>query len=162
MKNLIIITGTIGVGKSNVCRHLRDSLNATAYLDGEWCWNVHPMRENQNAMLDNAANLLSTYLNEPEVENIIFDWSVYDEDIINALLTRLNGKAFKLHKFTLICSEDVLRSRLVYDITAGRREASVVAESVARMPFFEKMDAIKIDIGQYDDLAAAQFIASKL
>ena len=160
MKNLIMINGTIGVGKSTISRMLMSLIEPAACLDGEWCWDVKPPQEDQKAMLDNVASLLNTYLRSDLVENIILDWSVYDEAVMDELLTRLSGGSVKLHKFTLVCSEDELRSRLVYDITAGRRDASVVAQSVARMPLFEKLDTTKIDVGKHDDLEVARQIAA--
>lgn len=162
MKQLIIINGTIGVGKSTVSHMLRGMIEPVAYIDGDWCWNITPDKPNQEALLTNLTSLLKTYLHSDFVENIILDWSVYDETLIEALLARISDESFQLHKFTLICSEHTLRSRLVYDVTAGRRDASVVAESVAKMPLFENMSTDKIELGISGDMEAARHIAAKV
>lgn len=162
MKNLILITGTIGVGKSTVSHMLSSLIEPAAYIDGEWCWSIQPQRPDQETQLANIAGLLTNYLRSDLVENIILDWTVYDEALIAALMDKLSGERFTLHKFTLICSEATLRSRLVYDITAGRRDASVVAESVAKMPLFEQMTTDKIELGVTGDMEAARQIADKV
>lgn len=162
MKNIILITGTIGVGKSSVAHMLARQIMPVAYLDGEWCWQVYPQHENQEALLDNMASLLRTYLQADSIENIILDWAVYDEAVIDALLSRLSTETFQLHKYTLVCPEETLRARLVYDITAGRRDASVVATSVEQMPLFEKMNTTKIEVSLQNDMEIARQIAEQL
>ncbi|MFT8363047.1 MAG: AAA family ATPase [Sporolactobacillus sp.] len=42
MKRLIIINGTMGVGKSTVSQLVADKLDQSVFLDGDWCWNMHP------------------------------------------------------------------------------------------------------------------------
>jgi hypothetical protein len=41
-KNLIFINGTMGVGKTAVCRELQTKLSYCAFLDGDWCWDSSP------------------------------------------------------------------------------------------------------------------------
>ena len=44
MKRLYILCGAMGVGKSATGRALRDMLPDCAFLDGDWCWDMHPFR----------------------------------------------------------------------------------------------------------------------
>ena len=39
-----MIGGPMGVGKSTVSRILRDRLDNSVLLDGDWCWDMHPFR----------------------------------------------------------------------------------------------------------------------
>jgi len=41
MKNLIIVGGTMGVGKTATCRELQKVLPRNVFLDGDWCWDMH-------------------------------------------------------------------------------------------------------------------------
>jgi len=152
MKNLILITGTIGVGKSNISLLLARMIEPAAYLDGDWCWQVYPKEENQMAALDSVVSVLNNYLKQDGIDNIILDWTIHDEELINTLVARLDSTAFKLHKFCLTCDEDVLRSRLVYDITAGRRDASVVADSLMKLPLFAALNCQHIQVTVENDL----------
>ena len=61
MKKLILVGGTMGVGKSSVCRALHQRLTPSVWLDGDWCWNLNPFEvtEETKAMaMDNIAHLL--------------------------------------------------------------------------------------------------------
>ena len=152
MKNLILITGTIGVGKSNISLLLARMIEPAAYLDGDWCWQVYPKEENQMAALDSVVSVLNNYLKQDGIDNIILDWTIHDEELINTLVACLDSAPFKLHKFCLTCDEDVLRSRLVYDITAGRRDASVVADSLMKLPLFAALNCQHIQVTVENDL----------
>ena len=77
MKKLIIINGTMGVGKSTVSRILLKKLKASVYLDGDWCWNMNPFipsEENKRMVIDNIVYLLSSFLKNSEYRYIIFCW----------------------------------------------------------------------------------------
>ena len=41
-KHCILINGTMGVGKTTVCKELMQLLPASVFLDGDWCWYSHP------------------------------------------------------------------------------------------------------------------------
>ena len=41
-KKLILISGSPCVGKTAVGTRLFESFDNSAYLDGDWCWCVHP------------------------------------------------------------------------------------------------------------------------
>ncbi|WP_418717653.1 hypothetical protein [Bilophila wadsworthia] len=41
-KQLILVGGAMGVGKSAVCRELLRQLTPGVWLDGDWCWNMNP------------------------------------------------------------------------------------------------------------------------
>ncbi|MEG0512985.1 MAG: nucleotide kinase [Clostridia bacterium] len=41
MKNLYIIGGTMGVGKTAVCQSLKQKLSNAVFLDGDWCWDAN-------------------------------------------------------------------------------------------------------------------------
>ena len=40
MKNLYLIGGTMGVGKTTVCQQLKMELADSVFLDGDWCWDA--------------------------------------------------------------------------------------------------------------------------
>lgn len=148
MKKLIIINGTMGVGKSTVCNILLDKLKPSVYLDGDWCWNMNPFivsEENKAMVESNIAHLLKSYLNNSGYEYIIFCWVIHQEDIFNKVLIPLKDFDFELHKISLVCSHQALRGRWEIDVQNGKREAAAVDRSVERLQLYNKMDTIKID-----------------
>ena len=40
MKNLILIGGAMGASKTTVCQRLKPLLAPSAFLDGDWCWDM--------------------------------------------------------------------------------------------------------------------------
>ena len=73
-------------------------------------------------------------------------------------MVSIKDNAFKLHKFTLICNEDVLVSRLQKDIDDGIREKAIIEKSLRRSPFYLQLDTIKIDMSDITPVQAAQAI----
>jgi len=46
-KKLIIINGTMGVGKSTISKALYKNLENSVWLDGDWCWMMNPFIVNE-------------------------------------------------------------------------------------------------------------------
>ena len=100
MKKLILVGGTMGVGKSSVCRALHQRLMPSVWLDGDWCWNLNPFEvteETKALAMDNIAHLLGSFLRCSQTEYVIFSWVMHQQEIIDELLSRLTGTAFTLY-----------------------------------------------------------------
>ena len=146
MKNLILITGTIGVGKSNISLLLARMIEPAAYLDGDWCWNMNPFLvndENKKMVMNNIKYLLKNYLNNSNFEYIIFCWVIPEEEILNDILSDLPNN-FELHKFTLTCDPDSLKYRLLND-TNRQISQETIDNSLSYIPKYNLMDTTKID-----------------
>lgn len=148
MKKLIIINGTMGVGKTTVCRLLLHKLTPGVFLDGDWCWYMNPFivsAENKNMVLDNISYLLKNYLANSGYRYILFCWVIPQEEIFSQLLAPLDGLDFELTKITLLCSEAALTKRLRADISQGLRTPDIIDKSIARLPLYADMNTIKLD-----------------
>lgn len=44
MKTLYMIGGTMGVGKTTLCQQLKQDLQNSVFLDGDWCWDASPFQ----------------------------------------------------------------------------------------------------------------------
>ena len=149
MKKLIIINGTMGVGKSAVCNVLLHTLKPSVYLDGDWCWNMNPFvvsEENKKMVIDNITYLLKSYLNNLGFDYIIFCWVIHQEDIFRQLLEPLKDCDFQLYKISLICSETALRSRLEIDVQKGIRKVEVIGRSIQKLELYNNMSTLRIDV----------------
>jgi cytidylate kinase len=161
MKKLILINGTMGVGKSTVCKLLLKQLQPSVYLDGDWCWNMNPFvvsPENKAMVMDNITHLLNSFLNNSGYEYVIFCWVIHQEEIFQQILEPVSKNKFDLFKISLICSEAALKKRLEADIENGIRESDVIERSVARIPLYRKMDTIKIDVSEISPQETAEQI----
>ena len=132
----------MGVGKSTVCRILRDRLDSCAFLDGDWCWDMHPFR-------------VTEFLAFPELENVVFCWVLHELEIIDGILRRLPREQVQVRCISLVCGEAELRSRLKKDVAAGVRSADVIGRSLARLPLYAGLDTLKLDVSRLTPEEAA-------
>ena len=113
-KKLILISGSPCVGKTAVGTRLFESYDNSAYLDGDWCWCVHPFSVADSRLRNGDRSMsfvLSNYL-ESDFEYVFFTSVVLtDPKIRERILDGISSKDFKVIGFTLTCSEETLKKR---------------------------------------------------
>lgn len=150
-KKLIIINGTMGVGKTETCRMLYKKLENSVWLDGDWCWMMNPFvanQENKEMVINNITYLLRSFLTNSALEYIIFNWVIQTEDIFDIILERLEDLDFELLKISLVCSEENLISRIQKDVELGLRDESCIQKSLERINMYNKMQTQKLDTSE--------------
>lgn len=163
LKKLILINGTMGMGKSAVCNHLLHLLPDSVFLDGDWCWNMEPFVVNDETkamVMNNITYILRSYLNCSVYQHVIFCWVMDQQAVMQDILNRLSEQEFQTYRFTLSCTEKALRKRLEKDVELGIRTRDVVERSVQKLPLYRDMDTVKIDVTRISAQHAAQQIAS--
>lgn len=148
MKNLYIIGGPMGVGKTTVCQMLKRQLENAVFLDGDWCWDADPFQvndETKNMVENNICYLLNNFIHCSSYENVIFCWVMHEQSIINQIIKNLDTEECNIKTVSLLCSEDNLRVRLLSDVKHGIRNADIIERSIARLPLYSRLDTIKID-----------------
>jgi len=151
----------MGVGKTATCRELQKVLPRNVFLDGDWCWDMQPfvVTEETIAMVNgNIAHLLSSFLACSEFENVIFCWVLHEQHILDDLLGALNLDDCRIYSFSLVCTEQAVSDRLSRDIAAGKRKDDITARSVARIPLYDELDTVKIDVSAISPADAARRI----
>lgn len=147
-KQLYLIGGTMGAGKTTVGRILKKQLPDCVFLDGDWCWDMDPFQvteETKKMVMKNIIFLLNSFLTCSAYKNVVFCWVMHEQAIIDEILGSLDLNGCQVHLFSLICSPKELAGRLEKDIEQGFRDEDVVNRSLARLPFYEKLNTIKID-----------------
>ncbi len=69
----------MGVGKTTVCQIMKSRLCHSVFLDGDWCWDMHPFQvteETKRMVVENICFLLNNFLRCSAYENIIFGWGL--------------------------------------------------------------------------------------
>ena len=151
MKNIYIIGGTMGVGKTAVCQELKKRLPASVFLDGDWCWDMHPFQVNDETkamVIQNITFLLNQFIRCSAYENIIFCWVMHEQSIIDTIVEQLEATDCKVKTISLVCDEVALRERLQKDIDDGIRMADVMERSIARIPLYSQLNTMKIDTAE--------------
>jgi hypothetical protein len=161
MKNLVIVGGTAGVGKTTTCRELQKILPRNVFLDGDWCWDMRPFvvtGETKKMVEGNIAHLLNSFLGCSEFENVIFCWVLHEQGMLDDLIARLDHNGCAVHCFSLVSSKRALSERLSRDIAGGKREPDIIERSVARIPLYDALDTVKIDVSTISAADAAKRI----
>lgn len=164
MKTLYLIGGTMGVGKTATCQELKKKLPNAVFLDGDWCWDMYPFVVNEETkamVMDNITYSLNRFLQCSVLENVIFCWVMHQQSILDEILSRLDLKNCRVVIVSLVCSEEVLRSRLQKDIDAGIRTPDILERSVARLPLYEQLNTVRIDTTDMKADKTASVIANQ-
>ena len=148
MKTLYLIGGTMGVGKTTVCRELKNQLPRSVFLDGDWCWDMNPFvvtEETKAMVLDNITTLLKNFLRCSAYDHVIFCWVMHQQSILDQILSRLDLTGVTVVPVSLVCSREVLLQRLSQDVSAGLRQPDILLRSPQRLPLYDALDTHKID-----------------
>jgi len=161
MKDIYIIGGTMGVGKTTICQNIKGKLNYSVFLDGDWCWDMHPFQvteETKQMVVENICFLLNNFIKCSTFENIVFCWVMHLQTIIDDIVSRLDTTNCKVHSISLICSEQALQTRLRKDVDSGIRTEDVIRRSIERLPLYDKLSTYKVDVSNIIPDQAADFI----
>lgn len=151
MKNLYIVGGTMGVGKTAVCQQLKRILPNSVFLDGDWCWDADPFQvtdETKSMVTDNICYLLNNFLHCSAYENVIFCWVMHQQSIIDSVVEKLDTQNSDVKCISLIADEANLRKRLTKDVESGIRVEDVIERSVTRIPLYDTLKTVKIDTNE--------------
>ena len=164
MKKLYLIGGTMGVGKTSVCRELKKLLPGAVMLDGDWCWDMDPFtvtEETKAMVMDNICCLLGNFLRCGAIENVVFGWVMHQQSILDEICSRLDLGDCRVVKLSLVCTEAELRRRLQRDIEAGLRMPDILERSPQRLPLYETLRTVKLDTTSMTPTQAAAWIAEQ-
>lgn len=148
MKRLYVLCGAMGVGKSATGRALRDRLPDCAFLDGDWCWDMHPFRVTEvtkRVVLDNICYALNNFLTCGAFENIVFCWVLHRREILDGILARLDTRGWEVRPVALTCTKEALTARHRRDVAAGEREEGSLARALAYLPLYGELGVPLLD-----------------
>lgn len=148
MKQLYLIGGTMGVGKTTVCQQLKSELPNSVFLDGDWCWDANPFQvtdETKAMAMDNICHLLNNFLRCSVYENVIFCWVMHQQGIIDSITQKLDTVNCDVKVISLMTDAGCLKERLMMDVAKGIRSVDVVERSTERIPLYQELNSIKID-----------------
>ncbi|HIY00474.1 MAG TPA: AAA family ATPase [Candidatus Blautia faecipullorum] len=149
MKNIYMVGGTMGVGKTTACQILKTKLANCVFLDGDWCWDMNPFQvtpETKKMVMENICFLLNQLIHCSAYDNIVFCWVMHEQSIIDGLLSKLDADECTVHCISLICQEASLRKRLERDVEAGIRSGEIIERSIGRLCLYGGLETEKIDV----------------
>ncbi len=142
---VIIINGPMGVGKTTVGKRIADRYTGTAFIDGDWCMDLHPFvgnRETKAMAIDNIVHMIGNYQNCSECRMIVLVWLMDDPWVLRCLKDRLSALQTETEYVTLLCDRETLLNRWKNDHRCEWRTDRWLAVSLASLPRFASMENI--------------------
>ena len=141
-----IINGPMGVGKTVTGKRIAEKNPGTAFIDGDWCMDIHPFvgnRETRAMAVDNILHMIGNYQKCSECKMVVLVWLVDDREVFQSIVDGLTALKAEVKSITLICDKDALIKRWKNDHNCEWRTDKWLEVSLASLPYLASMkDAI--------------------
>jgi Shikimate kinase len=165
MKKIIIINGPMGVGKSTVGKLLCNRINKSAFLDGDWCFDLHPFiadLETKKMAVDNIIHMINNYLKCSHCDYVVFNWVIDKQEVYRSITGSFISNDVEIYEITLTCSEKALADRWYQDKLCDWRIEEWLNVSIKSLSYFNGLDTIRIDTSDKTAIEVAVEIEKEL
>ena len=142
---IIILNGPMGVGKTTIGTHIADKYPGTAFIDGDWCMDLHPFvgnREMKAMAVDNILHMIGNYAKCPVCRMIVLVWLMDDESVYRTIMRGVSETGLEAKSVTLVCGERELEERWRNDKACEWRTDEWLAVSKASLPYFSSLENV--------------------
>ena len=142
---VIILNGPMGVGKTTVGKYIADRIPETAFIDGDWCMDIHPFVGNQETKamaVDNILHMIGNYLNCSVCGTIVLVWLMDDSWVIQRMMDGIAALKAEVKYVTLVCDKETLLRRWESDCISDWRTDRWLDASLKSLPKFENMNDV--------------------
>lgn len=119
---IIILNGSVGVGKTSVSWALNDSFDKSVMLDGDYLGAVHPFAiydEARVTYLYRTIVHLMAFHRANGYTNFVINYVFESPELLAALVDPLKALDDRIYTFWLTCSEEEQRGRILKRRTEG-------------------------------------------
>ena len=112
---IIIINGSLGVGKSSVAEELHWKFDKSVHLDGDSIGDVHPFEIYDEARLDHLYRtlaLLISFHQQNGYPDFVINYVFESPDSLQALMDLLRPLDPSIHTYWLTCNEEEQAKRI--------------------------------------------------
>ena len=140
---VIILNGPKGVGKTTVGKYIADHHPGTAFIDGDWCLDIHPFVGNQETKamaVDNILHMIGNYQKCSVCSMVVLVWLMDEPWVIQKITQGLSAMQAEVKNMTLVCSRESLIRRWKDDHNCEWRTDEWLNVSLKSLPGFASMD----------------------
>ena len=160
---VIVINGPMGVGKTPVGRLIADQHPGTAFIDGDWCMDIHPFvgnRETKAMAVDNILHMIGNYRRCSACGMVVLVWLMDDPWVRREIAAGLAAFGAEVRNVTLVCSREQLISRWKQDRDCEWRTDEWLEVSLRSLPHFAALENA-VDTGEMSAEQVAEMIGSE-
>ena len=140
---VIILNGPMGVGKTTVGKYIAEQNPGTAFIDGDWCMDLHPFvgnPETRAMAVDNILHMIRNYQACSVCCMAVLVWLMDDPQVIRSIMEGLSAMQAEVKYVTLVCDRENLISRWNHDRECEWRTDYWLKVSLKSLPGFESME----------------------
>ena len=140
---VIVINGPMGVGKTTAGKLIANKYPGTAFIDGDWCMDIHPFignRETKAMAIDNILHMIGNYQKCSECKMVVLAWLMDDQWVLRRIADGLAALRAEVKNVTLVCGRETLISRWKNDRACEWRTDRWLDVALASLPFFASLD----------------------
>ena len=154
---VIIINGPMGVGKTVTGKRIAEKNPGTAFIDGDWCMDLHPFvgnHETKAMAVDNILHMIGNYQRCSECRMVVLVWLMDDPWVLRRIRDGLSALQAEVRSVTLVCDRETLIRRWKNDRACEWRTDRWLEISLASLPYFSSMeDAVNTGGSSVDQVA---------
>lgn len=142
---VIVINGPMGVGKTAAGRLIAEKLPGTAFIDGDWCMDLHPFvgsRETREMAVDNILHMIGNYRKCSVCRRVVLVWLMDDAWVRRRFAEGISALQAEERNFTLLCGREELIHRWKNDRECEWRTEEWLEISLKSLPQFAAMENI--------------------
>ncbi len=142
---VIIINGPMGVGKTTVGKFIADHFPGTAFIDGDWCMDIHPFignNETKAMAIDNILHMIGNYQKCSLCSMVVMAWLMDDPWVIQRIMDGLSTLQAEVKSVALVCDRENLIRRWNQDRGCDWRTDEWLSISLKSLPDFAAMDQV--------------------
>ena len=150
MKNLILICGANGIGKSTACKVLNERLFYSSFIDSDYCRYMNPFsfsEEKIQIVISNISTMMINYFRCSTVEYVIFQYGFHGvrKQIFSSILDILSSQNIVYNFCPIILQCDIEENirRMKNDNRDEERIQSAIEKTRS---IYDEYDYPKIDI----------------
>lgn len=139
----IIINGPMGVGKTTVGRAVADKVPGTAFIDGDWCLDIHPFtgnRETKAMAVDNILHMVENYGKCSLCNRVVLAWLMDDPWVLRDITEGISRMGMEVKSFTLVCDRENLAARWQGDEKCDWRTDQWLKASLKSLAYFSTLE----------------------
>ena len=140
---VIILNGPMGVGKTTVGKLIAEKHPGTAFIDGDWCLDLHPFvgnRETKEMAVDNILHMIGNYMKCSACSMVVLVWLMDDRWVLDRIREGLAALGAEVQYVTLTCGRESLIRRWREDRQCEWRTDHWLEISLASLPRFAEME----------------------